>query len=77
MNVKLPDTSQWVDGDGARSWPHDNGPILTYLAPCATSDCKDDATKISFFKIQQDAQVPGDRTKWVQAELMNGTQYRV
>ncbi|KAF8319795.1 glycoside hydrolase, partial [Clavulina sp. PMI_390] len=68
---------QWIDGSGEPTWPHDTGPLLTYMAPCSSSSCQDDPTTLDFFKIKEDGQVPGDPTQWVQAELMNGTQYQI
>lgn len=47
------------------------------MAPCATDACGDDPTTLSFFKIAEDGQVPGDPTKWVQADLMTGAPYNV
>ncbi|KIO25716.1 glycoside hydrolase family 61 protein, partial [Tulasnella calospora MUT 4182] len=51
------------------TWPHNVGPIITYLGkcngPCATTD----PTKIDFFKIHQVDFVQGTHT-WVQSQTL-------
>lgn len=68
---------QWVNGAGSVLWPHNTGPILTYMAPCSDSKCDDDPTTLSFFKIAEDGQVAGSTSTWVQAELKEGNPYNV
>lgn len=64
-------TFDWRGGDGSK-WPHNTGPMLTYMASCGSTTCdKFDSTKAKWFKIQQ----VGRKAKgqeWAQADLMQG-----
>ncbi|KAG8957195.1 hypothetical protein FRC00_004352 [Tulasnella sp. 408] len=51
------------------SWPHNVGPIITYLGKCDGPCSTTDPTKISFFKIHQIDFVPGTHT-WVQSQTL-------
>ena len=49
-------------------WPHNTGPMLTYLASCGSTPCSQfDSTTAKWFKIDQVGQKP-DGT-WVQADF--------
>ncbi|KNZ76499.1 Cellulose-growth-specific protein, partial [Termitomyces sp. J132] len=49
-------------------WPHNTGPLMTYLASCGSTTCdKFDSTKAKWFKIDQQGQDASG--KWIQAEL--------
>ncbi|KXN85895.1 Cellulose-growth-specific protein [Leucoagaricus sp. SymC.cos] len=62
-------TFDWRGGDNS-NWPHNTGPMVTYLAPCGDQTCDQfDSTKAKWFKIQQVGKVNG---KWAQADLMAG-----
>lgn len=51
-------------------WPHNTGPMLTYLANCG-GDCADfDAINAKWFKIQEVGRLPNDPSKWEQGKLM-------
>jgi len=59
----------WTDGDA--KWPHNTGPMLTYMASCGSSTCdKFDSTQAQWFKIDQVGKNNDDR--WAQADLMDG-----
>lgn len=61
----------WPAG-GGQNWPHNTGPMLTYLASCGDQDCSEfDSTKAKWFKIQQ-VGLKADGKTWEQADLMNG-----
>ncbi|THU79391.1 hypothetical protein K435DRAFT_785850 [Dendrothele bispora CBS 962.96] len=65
---------KWVGG-GGENWPHNTGPMLTYLASCGSTPCTQlnpntDTTK--WFKIQQESRTsPGG--PWTQAALMDAS----
>lgn len=60
----------WMAG-GGQNWPHDSGPMLTYLAKC-DGECKDfDTSKAKWFKINE-VGLKDDKTTWVQKDLMSG-----
>jgi len=63
----------WHGGtDG--TWPHDTGPMMTYMALCGNTTCdKFDAIGAKWFKINEDGRIPGDKDgKWMQSILFNG-----
>ncbi|KAL1747209.1 glycoside hydrolase family 61 protein [Schizophyllum fasciatum] len=61
---------QWVGG-GGQKWPHEVGPLLSYLAKCPDGDCsKWDAKDAQWFKIAEDG-MREDGT-WVHKDLMKG-----
>ncbi|KAJ7881366.1 glycoside hydrolase family 61 protein [Mycena olivaceomarginata] len=50
----------WTGGDLSK-WPHNIGPMLTYMASCGSTDCTTfDSTKAKWFKIAQVGRIPGD-----------------
>ncbi|KAF9269749.1 hypothetical protein L218DRAFT_890571 [Marasmius fiardii PR-910] len=61
----------WRGGDNS-FWPHNTGPMLTYMASCGSDPCnKFDNRNAKWFKIQQ----VGRKSKgqeWAQADLMKG-----
>jgi len=63
-------TFNWRAADGSK-WPHNTGPILTYMASCGNTTCdKFDPINAQWFKIQQDGRKSnGD---WHQVDLFNG-----
>jgi len=63
-------TFNWRGADGSK-WPHNTGPILTYMASCGSTTCdKFDPINAQWFKIQQDGRkANGD---WEQVDLFNG-----
>ncbi|KAF7419514.1 hypothetical protein PC9H_002105 [Pleurotus ostreatus] len=76
INVKAGDNVDidWAGGDSG-NWPHNTGPMLTYLAKCETEDgsCqKFDATQAKWFKIHQIGRKTSGNKEWVQQDLMNG-----
>ncbi|KAJ7246925.1 glycoside hydrolase family 61 protein [Mycena rebaudengoi] len=60
----------WTGGDLSK-WPHNVGPMLTYLASCGATDCTTfDSTKAKWFKIAQDGRIPGDSNgNWFQNNM--------
>ncbi|KAF5346454.1 hypothetical protein D9756_010023 [Leucocoprinus leucothites] len=61
----------WKAGAGDSNWPHNTGPMLTYMASCGDTTCdKFDSTQAKWFKIQQVAY--DSSGKWAQAALMTG-----
>ena len=51
-------------------WPHNTGPIMTYLANCGSTTCdKYDPTNAKWFKIHQVGKQPNNNALWVQAEV--------
>lgn len=62
----------WKGADGS-NWPHNTGPMLTYLASCGSTTCDQfDAQTAKWFKIDQVGRAPGS-ADWVQQSLMNGS----
>jgi hypothetical protein len=69
-----PGDSMAFDWRGAdlSKWPHNTGPMITYLANCGDTPCSDfDSTKARWFKIHQVGRKQGSGD-WVQGDLMNG-----
>jgi hypothetical protein len=63
-------TVDWRAANGGK-WPHNVGPMLTYMANCGDKTCdKFDPSNAEWFKIQQIGKK--DDSKWVQEDLMNG-----
>ncbi|KAJ2922155.1 hypothetical protein H1R20_g14937, partial [Candolleomyces eurysporus] len=53
-------------------WPHNTGPMITYLADCGNVPCSEfDSTKARWFKIHQVGKKPNGG-EWFQADLMQG-----
>jgi hypothetical protein len=67
----------WDGGDGS-PWPHDSGPLITYMAKC-DGDCSSmDATKAKFFKIDQIGKTKTPGNEWYQDTILHkGKEYDV
>ncbi|KAJ3576837.1 hypothetical protein NP233_g170 [Leucocoprinus birnbaumii] len=63
----------WRGGTtGGNNWPHNTGPIMTYMASCGDQTCdKYDSTQAKWFKIAQQGLEPDGNT-WYQAAIMGG-----
>ncbi|KAI9448963.1 glycosyl hydrolase family 61-domain-containing protein [Russula earlei] len=56
---------------GQQNWPHNTGPLMTYMAACDTSTCdKFNGSTAKWFKIDQIGKKP-DGTTWYQQDVMN------
>ncbi|KAJ6551904.1 glycosyl hydrolase family 61-domain-containing protein [Mycena capillaripes] len=62
----------WTGGD-LSSWPHNTGPMLTYMASCGSTDCTTfDSTQAKWFKIAQVGRIPGDSDgSWFQSLIFD------
>ncbi|KIJ64018.1 lytic polysaccharide monooxygenase [Hydnomerulius pinastri MD-312] len=61
----------WKGGDGS-DWPHNIGPIMTYMASCGSTTCDQyDSTNAEWFKIEETGLQPGDMV-WYQQNIMDG-----
>ncbi|KAG7095300.1 hypothetical protein E1B28_006067 [Marasmius oreades] len=61
----------WRGGDNSL-WPHNTGPMLTYMASCGPDPCnKFDDRNAKWFKIQQVGR-KGKGQEWAQQDLMKG-----
>ncbi|KAK0458273.1 glycosyl hydrolase family 61-domain-containing protein [Desarmillaria tabescens] len=59
----------WTGASGS-AWPHNVGPMMTYMTNCGDSSCADfDPTGAEWFKIEEAGKTDGT---WAQAALMNG-----
>lgn len=62
-------TFSWKGGD-LSNWPHNTGPMLTYMASCGSTTCDQfDSTQAQWFKIQQVGRKPNS-SLWAQSDLM-------
>jgi hypothetical protein len=62
----------WRTASGG-PWPHNTGPMLTYLASCGSVTCdKFNQVNAQWFKIDQVGKKPGNPADWVQKDLMTG-----
>jgi hypothetical protein len=53
-------------------WPHNTGPMITYLANCGDTPCNQfDTSNARWFKIHQVGK-KANSNNWVQGDLMNG-----
>jgi len=60
----------WRTASGT-PWPHDTGPMMTYMASCGPTTCdKFDSTKAKWFKIDEVGK--NDDGSWKQKDLMKG-----
>lgn len=60
---------QWSGGDGISKWPHNTGPLMTYMASCGSTPCDQfDPTGAKWFKIDQLGK-KSDGTTWYQADI--------
>ncbi|KAI0089795.1 glycosyl hydrolase family 61-domain-containing protein [Irpex rosettiformis] len=59
---------QWVGG-GGQAWPHEVGPLMTYMASCGNTPCDQfDPSGAQWFKIDQYGKKPDGNT-WYQADI--------
>ncbi|KAG1838359.1 glycoside hydrolase family 61 protein [Suillus subalutaceus] len=62
----------WWDGGDGGHWPHNTGPIMTYMAQCVDTTCDQyDSTNAEWFKIEETGLQPGNMV-WYQQNIMNG-----
>ncbi|KAG6872078.1 hypothetical protein C0995_013296 [Termitomyces sp. Mi166 len=67
----------WDSGNGG-NWPHNTGPMMTYMASCGSTTCdKFDSTQAKWFKIDQQGRKNGNGGDWIQADVMAGQPARV
>jgi len=58
----------WKGGDGS-DWPHNIGPIMTYMAQCIDTTCDQyNSTNAEWFKIEETGLQPGNTT-WYQENI--------
>ncbi|KAF9040033.1 glycoside hydrolase, partial [Panaeolus papilionaceus] len=62
----------WKDASGG-PWPHNIGPILTYMASCGNQNCNQigDPANLKWFKIEQVGR-KGNSDEWVQNDVKDG-----
>ncbi|KAF8472202.1 glycosyl hydrolase family 61-domain-containing protein [Russula ochroleuca] len=61
----------WGD-PGGELWPHNTGPLMTYMGACDTSTCdKFNGSTAKWFKIDQIGR-ESDGSTWYQQDVMNG-----
>ncbi|KAG6851721.1 hypothetical protein C0991_006739 [Blastosporella zonata] len=62
-------TFTWDDGDGG-NWPHNTGPLITYMASCGSTTCDQfDSTTAKWFKIDQQGQKSDGSGNWNQGDV--------
>jgi len=62
-------TFLWTGEDGS-NWPHNTGPLMTYMASCGSTTCdKFDSTKAKWFKIDQVGK--DSNGKWLQQRMLD------
>jgi hypothetical protein len=63
----------WISGNAGANWPHNMGPMMTYLASCGTTDCSQfDAQNAKWVKIGeagyvQNATIAAAGSTWTMA----------
>jgi hypothetical protein len=61
---------QWMGGDGVQKWPHNVGPLMTYMTQC-NGNCADfDPTGAKWFKIDEGGKKPNS-DQWYQADIQS------
>lgn len=78
-------TFSWQSGNtspGQTHWPHDTGPMMTYMAACEGTTCDNfDASGAKWFKIHQvglqNIGSANAQRVWYQKEIMNGNSLTV
>ncbi|KAF7303578.1 hypothetical protein MIND_00587100 [Mycena indigotica] len=59
----------WTGGDLSK-WPHNIGPMLTYMTNCGDDCTTFDSSKAKWFKIDQVGRIPGDKDgNWFQNRI--------
>ncbi|TFY76507.1 hypothetical protein EWM64_g7505, partial [Hericium alpestre] len=62
----------WKDGDNT-NWPHEIGPLMTYMARCQGTCDTFNGTGAQWFKIDELGQKPNSNgVKWFQADVQQG-----
>ncbi|KIK64002.1 glycoside hydrolase family 61 protein [Collybiopsis luxurians FD-317 M1] len=62
---------KWLGG-GGQNWPHNTGPMLTYMTSCGNSDCTNyNSSSSEWFKIEQVARVSSGGA-WAQLAVSEG-----
>ncbi|GJE89425.1 glycoside hydrolase family 61 protein [Phanerochaete sordida] len=62
---------QWSGGDGVSKWPHNIGPLMTYMASCGSTACTDfDPSGAKWFKIDELGLKPDGSGDWFQNDIM-------
>jgi len=65
----------WAAG-GGQNWPHNTGPVITYMASCGSTTCdKFDSTQAKWFKIDQAGQ--DSKGVWAQQTLQSGAPFNL
>ena len=60
----------WASGQPSEPWPHNIGPMITYMAECTGTTCdKFDAAQAKWFKIDEVGRKPDNKNEWVQKDL--------
>ncbi|OJT15637.1 Endoglucanase-7 [Trametes pubescens] len=68
---------QWSGGAGQK-WPHNTGPLMTYMASCGDTTCdKFNGSDAQWFKIDEAGKKSGDSSTWIQQDIMNGDSFTV
>ncbi|KAG6829903.1 hypothetical protein H0H92_003036 [Tricholoma furcatifolium] len=68
----------WGDGGGTLNWPHNTGPLMTYMASCGSTTCdKFDTTQAKWFKIDQQGQENNDGNGGATWYQNNVSEYRI
>ncbi|KAI0075703.1 hypothetical protein K474DRAFT_1366211 [Panus rudis PR-1116 ss-1] len=68
-------TFQWSGGAGQK-WPHNTGPLITYMASCGSTSCDQfDPSGAKWFKIDQVAR--NSDGQWYQQDIMQGKSYTI
>ncbi|KZT68495.1 lytic polysaccharide monooxygenase, partial [Daedalea quercina L-15889] len=70
-------TFQWSGAPGGGdNWPHNTGPLMTYMTECTTTNCTAfDASSAEWFKIDQLGM--NSSTTWYQGYLTQGDSYTI
>ncbi|KAF9813963.1 hypothetical protein IEO21_05399 [Rhodonia placenta] len=70
-------TFQWTGGaDGGEHWPHETGPLMTYMASCGSTSCAQfNGSSANWFKIDELGQMSNG--SWYQLDIMNGDSYTI
>lgn len=75
-NANPGSTIAFLWGDGGTHWPHEVGPVMTYMASCGSQTCDQyDPTSAEWFLIDRKGQYPNGT--WIQATIMQGNSVSV
>lgn len=60
-------------GGGNQNWPHNTGPMLTYMTSCGSTPCNEfNTADAKWFKIQEIGRKPDGNHEWAQVDVMKG-----